>query len=153
MRRKASRVFVYLCLPCLALCLALIAQAKNARNFAGTYRIIKATEQAESVEVRLSLQVINHSEADVTGATISLRSSLRHSPEPTEAWEKEAAPFKDVALNVNEHKRVAPLEGTFTVPAEEYKRWQKGFGPNFVIDYEDASGKARHEEIELSRMP
>ena len=153
MRRKASRLFVYSCLPCLALCLALVAQAKNARNFAGTYRIVKATEQGENMEVRLSLQVINHSEADITGATISLRSSPTRSRMPTETWEKEAIPFKDVALNVNEHKRVAPLEGTFTIPAKEYKRWQKGFGPNFVIDYEDASGKARHEEIELSRMP
>src|ERR1700726_1340189 len=113
MRRKASRLFVYSCLPCLALCLALVAQAKNARNFAGTYRIVKATEQGENMEVRLSLQVINHSEADITGATISLRSSLTRSRMPTETWEKEAIPFKDVALNVNEHKRVAPLEGTF----------------------------------------
>ncbi len=153
MRRKASRLFVYSCLPCLALCLALVVQAKNARNFAGTYRIVKATEQGENMEARLSLQVINHSETDITGATISLRSSLTRSRMPTETWEKEAIPFKDVALNVNEHKRVAPLEGTFTVPAEEYKRGQKGFGPKFVIDYEDASGKARHEEIELSRMP
>ena len=47
---------------------------------------------------------------------------------------------------------MAPLEGTFTVPAQEYKQWANGRGPNFVIDYDDASGKAHHEEIEISRM-
>jgi hypothetical protein len=151
---KASRLFVYLCLPCLALCLALGTQGKNAREFAGTYKIVKATEQGDMMEVKVSLRVVNYSEADVKGATISLRSSLtKPSATSTMPWEKEATPFKDVALNLNEHKRVAPLEGTFTVPTEEYKRWQKGFGPNFVIDFEDASGKTRHEQIELARMP
>jgi hypothetical protein len=73
-------------------------------------------------------------------------------PEPTEAWEKNETPFKDVELHYNEHKRVPPLEGTFTVPADEYKQWGKGRGPNFVIDYNDASGKTHHEEIQISRM-
>ena len=150
---KASRLFVYLCLPCLALCLAFVVQAKNGRDFAGTYKIVKATEQGDMMEVKVSLRVVNYSEADVKGATISLRSSPKGSVMATETWEKEATPFTGVALNVNEHKKVAPLEGTFTVPAKEYQRWQKGFGPNFVIDYEDASGKTRHEQIELARMP
>jgi hypothetical protein len=139
--------------PSLLLFLALAALANNARNFTGVYKILKVTEQGDSVEVQLSLRVVNHSALDVTGATVSLRSSLKNSPEPTEAWEKNETPFKDVELHYNEHKRVPPLEGTFTVPAEEYKQWAKGRGPNFVIDYDDASGKAHHEEIEISRIP
>jgi hypothetical protein len=151
--RRSSRAFQYFCVPSLLLCLALAAVASNSRNFTGVYRILKVTEQGDSVEVQLSLRVVNHSAADVTGATISLRSSLKNLPEPTEAWEKNETPFKDVELHYNEHKRVPPLEGTFTVPADEYKQWGKGRGPNFVIDYNDASGKARHEEIQISRMP
>jgi hypothetical protein len=151
--RRSSRAFQYICVPSLLLCLALAAVASNSRNFTGVYRILKVTDHGESVEVQLSLRVVNHSAPDVTGATISLRSSLKHSPEPTEAWEKNDTPFKDVELNYNEHKRVPPLEGTFTVPAEEYKQWAKGRGPNFVIDYTDESGKAHHEEIEVSGRP
>lgn len=153
MRSKSPRLLVYLCLPCLALGAAFVVQAKNGRDFAGFYRIVKATEQGDMMEVQLSLQVFNHSEADVKGATISLRSSLTRLHMPAEAWEKNALTFKDVALNVNAHRRIAPLEGTFTVPTEEYKLWEKGRGPNFVIDYEDASGKARHAQIELYRRP
>jgi hypothetical protein len=151
--RRSSRAFQYFCVAGLLLCLALAALASNSRNFTGVYKILKATDQGDSVEVQLSLRVVNHSAPDVTGATISLRSSLKHSPEPTEAWEKDETPFKDVELHYNEHKRVPALEGTFTIPNEEYKQWAKGRGPNFVIDYDDASGKAHHEEIEISRMP
>jgi hypothetical protein len=151
--RRSSRAFQYICVPSLLICLALAAVASNSRNFTGVYKILKVTEQGDSVEVRLSLRVVNHSAPDVSGATISLRSSLKNSPEPTEAWEKNETPFKDVELHYNEHKRVAPLEGTFTVPAQEYKQWAKGRGPNFVIDYTDESGKAHHEEIEVSGRP
>ena len=151
--RRSSRAFQCICVPALLLCLALAAVASNSRNFTGVYKILKVTDQGDSVEVQLSLRVVNHSEADVTGATVSLRSSLKNSPAPTEAWEKNETPFKDVELHYNEHKRVAPLEGTFTVPAQEYKQWAKGRGPNFVIDYTDESGKAHHEEIEVSGRP
>jgi hypothetical protein len=151
--RRSSRAFQYFCVPGLLLCLTLVALASNSRNFTGVYKTLKVTEQGDSVEVQLSLRVVNHSAADVIGATISLRSSLKNSLEPTEAWEKNETPFKDVELHYNEHKRVPPLESTFTVPAEEYKQWAKGRGPNFVIDYNDASGKTHHEKIELSRMP
>jgi hypothetical protein len=153
MRRSTSRAFQYFYLPGLLLCLALAALANNSRNFTAVYGVIKTTDQGDNVAVQLSLRVINHSGADVKGATISLRSSSKLSPEPTAAWEKQATPFNDVALNFNEHKRVPPLQGTFTVPVEEYQRWQKGLGPNFVIVYEDASGKTHQEEIQLSRMP
>jgi len=63
---KASRLFVYLCLPCLALCLALTALAGNAHNFGGDVKILKVTEEPDNnVKVRLSLHIINNSGADV----------------------------------------------------------------------------------------
>jgi hypothetical protein len=127
--------------------------AKGAREFAGFYKILQVTKQDEQVEVRISLRVINYSEADVQGATISLTSSLPHAPGAAEAWEKEQPSFKGVALHVNEHKVVPPLEANFTVPAREYERWLKGAQPHFVIDYQDASGKPQHRAIELMRRP
>jgi hypothetical protein len=127
--------------------------AKGAREFAGFYRILQATNQGNQVQVRISLHVFNYSEADVQDATISLVSSLPHPPGAAEAWEKAQPSFQGVALRVNEHQAVPPLEGTFTVPAREYERWLKGVQPHFVIDYQDASGKPHHQAIELMRRP
>jgi hypothetical protein len=151
--RNASRLFLYLCLPCLLLSLAVIATARSAANFGGDYKVIKVIEQPDNnVEVRVSLRVINNSGADVKDATITLMSTLHHMPEPTEAWEKNQTPIKVAVLHYNEHKIVAPLLGTFTIPAGEYERWnQKGSGgPNFMINYQDASGEQRHERIDLA---
>ena len=127
--------------------------AKEAREFAGFYRILEATNQDDTVEVRISLRVFNYSEADVQDATISLRSSRPNGPRAAEAWEKEQPSFQGVVLRVNERQVVPPLEGTFTVPAREYARWLKGAQPRFVIDYQDASGKPQHRAIELMRKP
>jgi hypothetical protein len=127
--------------------------AKGAREFAGFYRIVQATNQDGKVEVRISLRVFNYSGADVQDATISLTSSLPHPLGAAEAWEKEQPSFQGVALRVNEHQVLPPLEATFTVPAREYERWLKGAGPRFVIDYQDASGKPQHRTIELMRRP
>jgi hypothetical protein len=127
--------------------------AKGMREFAGFYRILQATNQDGRVEVRISLRVFNYSEADVQDATISLTSSLPHPPGAGEAWEKDQPAFQGVVLRVNERQVVPPLESTFTVPAREYQQWLKGVGPQFVIDYQDASGKPHHREIELTRRP
>ena|SRR5580700_309556 len=126
--RRSSRAFEYICVPSLLLCLALAALANNSRNFSGVYKILKVTEQGDSVEVQLSLRVVNHSAPDVTGATISLRSSLKHSPEPTEAWEKNQTPFKDVELHYNEHKRVPPLDGTSPFPLKNISSGPRDVG-------------------------
>jgi hypothetical protein len=127
--------------------------AKGAREFAGFYRILQATNQGETVEVRISLRVFNYSEADVQDATIRLVSSRPHPPAAAGAWEKEQPCFQGVALHVNERQVVPPLEATFTVPAREYAQWLKGAGPRFVIDYQDASGRPQHRAIELMRRP
>jgi hypothetical protein len=128
--------------------------AKGAREFAGFYRVVQATNLDDhNVEVRISLRVFNYSEADVQDATISLVSWRPRAPGAAEAWEKEQPSLQGVTLRVNERQVVPPLEGTFTVPAREYQQWLKGAGPHFVIDYQDASGKPQHRTIELMRRP
>jgi len=115
--------------------------AKNGRDFAGSYQILQATEQGDEVEVQLSLRVFNYSSANVTDATIALQRSLRN---PT---------FDGVTLNVNEHKTVPPLVGTFTISGRDYAAWLNGTRPPFVIEFTDASGKVHREKIEMVRIP
>ena len=77
MQPRFLRSIQYFCLPCLVLCLALTAPARNTHNFGGDYRILQVTEQGDNVELRISLRVINFSGADVQDATISLTSSAK----------------------------------------------------------------------------
>lgn len=152
---KASRLFVYLCLPCLALCLALTALAGNAHNFGGDVKILKVTEEPDNnVKVRLSLHIINNSGADVKDATVTLRSSLVNRPQemPLE-WEKAETPIKIDILHFNERKIVKPIDATFTLPAAEYQRWQKNAVPNLMIAYTDESGTAHYEKIDIAPAP
>ena len=156
--RSRNELSKFLAIPvAVAAFLAVLAAApllaKGAREFAGFYRILQATNQGDMVQVRISIHVFNYSEADVKDATISLRSSLPHAPGAREAWEKQQPAFQGVTLRVNEHQVVPPLEATFTVPAREYQQWLKGAQPHFVIDYQDASGKPQHRAIELMRRP
>ncbi|MFY9911343.1 MAG: hypothetical protein WCF22_00035 [Candidatus Sulfotelmatobacter sp.] len=154
MQREASRWFQTLCVPCLVLCLALVAQASGAHSFTGVYRILKATPQDDgNVKVQVSLRLFNYSGANVTGATISLVSSLVTLPGgPAFEWEKEQAPFTNVTLLFNPHlKKVVPaLVGAFTIPAEEYAQWQLGAGPRFDIAYLNAAGEQQHHKIDMA---
>lgn len=155
MQCKASRWFKHLCVPCLVLCLVLVAQGTGVHSFTGVYRILKATPQDDgNVKVQVSLRVFNASGANITGATISLVSSLVTPPagEIAFEWEKEQVPFTNVALPFNPHvKKQAPaLVGTFTIPTDEYAQWQKGAGPRFVIAYQNTAGELLHHNIDMA---
>jgi len=151
MQHRVLRSFQYFCLPGLVLGLALAAQAGGAHRFAGVYQILKVTAQHDdNVQVKVSLRVLNYSGADVTGATISLVSSLVTNG-PEFEWEKEEVPFTDVALLYNPHlKTLAPaLVGTFTIPRDEYAQWKLGAGPRFVIAYPNAAGEQQSFRIDM----
>lgn len=158
MQHRVLRSFQYLCLPGLVLCLALTAQASSPHKFSALYQVLKVTtpeghgwEDGDNVQVEVSLWVSNHSGANVTGATISLVSSLVTGG-PEFEWEKEEVPFTNVTLLYNPHvKNVAPaLVGTFTIPAAEYAQWKKGAGPRFVIAYQDAAGEQQSFRIDMA---
>jgi len=157
MQHRGSHFFHYFVLSCLALCLGLAAFATGGHNFAGSYRIMQATQQGAMVQVRLSLRVINYSGRDVSNATISLKSSLPHSaddPRHAEAGLQMQQPtFQGVTLHFNEHQVVPPLEATFTIPVREYAQWMKGARPNFVIEFQNAAGKTVRQPVELTNRP
>jgi hypothetical protein len=130
------------------------AFAKNTGNFGGDYRVLSTADRGENLAVKVSLRVINNSGADVKDATITLGSTLHPMPEPTEAWEKNQTPIHVVILHFNEHKSVPPIVATFTLPKVEFEQWSvKGSnGPNFTINYQDASGEQRHDRLELAPL-
>jgi hypothetical protein len=158
LRGKAISKYAVIAVACAISVLAFqslqVFAAKNTGNFGGDYKVIKVTEQGGNVQVKLSMVVINNSGADVKDATITLGSTLHPMPEPTEAWEKNQTPIHVVVLHFNEHKTVPPIVATFTIPKTEYEQWSvKGSnGPNFTINYQDASGEQRHDRLELAPL-
>ncbi len=156
MQHRVSRSFQYFCLSGLVLCLALAAQASGPHKFNGLYQVLKVEQRGDEVEVQVSLRLFNNSGAGVTGATVSLVSSLVTLPEGLAfEWEKEAVPFTNVALAYNPHvKIVAPaLVGNFRIPEDEYEQWKKGAGPRFVIAYQDAAGEQQTFRIDMAPAP
>jgi len=154
MQHRVLRSFQYFCLPALVLCLALAAQASRVHKFSGLYQILKVSEEGDKVQVEVSLRLFNNSGANVTGATISLVSSLVAGG-PEFEWEKEEVPFTNVTLLYNAHiKTVVPaLVGTFTIPNNEYAQWKKGAGPRFVIAYLNAAGAEQSFRIDMAPAP
>lgn len=156
MQHKVLRSFRYFCLPGLVLCLALAGQASSPHKFSALYQILKVSEDGDKVQVEVWLRVFNNSGANVTGATISLISSLVTPPlGPEFEWEKEEVPFTDVTLLYRAHvKTVVPaLMGTFTIPANEYAQWKKGAGPRFAIAYQNAAGEQQSFRIDMAPAP
>ena len=119
--------------------------AAEARQFAGTFKILEAKNQGNQVAVHLALRIFNHSGADVKGATISFQSSVGTAENQVAA--------RNVTLRVNEHQSLPALETTLTISAHEYAEWRAGSRPNLAIDFQDAYGKQNHQTIELARMP
>ena len=156
MQHRVLRSFRYFCLSGLVLCLALAAQAGGPHKFSGSYQVLRVTEHGDNVQVLVSLRVVNNSGADVTGATVSLVSSVMTlSAGPALDWEKEQVPFTNVALPFNAHVKVLPppLVHAFTIPADEYAQWKKGAGPRFVIAYQDATGEQQNFRIDTAPAP
>ncbi len=156
MQHRVLRSFHYFCLPAIVLCLALAAQASGPHKFNALYHVLKVTEHGDNVEVQVSLRVFNNSGANVTGATVSLVSSLMTlSVGPVYEWEKDEVPFTNVTLPFNPHVKVVPppLVRTFTIPADEYENWKKGAGPRFVIAYQDAAGEQHTMTVDTAPAP
>src|SRR5580658_4204896 len=156
MQHRVLRSFQYFCLPALVLCLAFTAQASGPHKFSAVYQILNVVDHGDHVQVRVSLRVFNNTGANITGATVSLVSSLMTLPVgPVFDWEKDEVPFANVALPFNPHVKIVgpPLVGTFSIPADEYENWKKGAGPRFVIAYLDAAGEQQNFRIDTAPAP
>jgi hypothetical protein len=121
---------------------ALPSLAKDGRDFAGFYDLANVTDLGDSVQASFSVRVFNYSEADVSGATLTLQDSL--SPEQS------YGAFHAVSIGQGQSVWLADL--IITVPHSEYERWQQGAPPSLRIDFVAAGGNAISPMVELSRL-
>ncbi len=127
----------------LAACLLLVATAAQAgqdRGFSATYALgSPRSVDATHVSVPITLRLRNHSGADVTNATVSLRSLLGHVRVPKPANLQSSSAAASVAVR---DRAVVPVATSFVVPTWEYERWQRGGRPMLALRIEDPSGHA-----------
>ncbi len=121
----------------------LSALAKDGRDFSGYYSLTDVTEQSNAVKLTLTVQVFNYSDADIKEASLLLR----------ETGPGMAVEGAFPALKVFHDHTDVRLSQQFTVPREEYRRWQNGMVPRLVVHYMGANGIEQNRSIQLSRRP
>jgi hypothetical protein len=123
--------------------MALVAQAKDGRDFAGFYALSNVTERGDKVELTLTVQVFNYSDlGDIKLPVVALLGSGSHA---------KMDEFNAVKLLPAKHDVI--VSGQFTVSKEEFQSWsRRGGGPQVVVIYED-SGRTLRESVQLSRRP
>lgn len=112
------------------------------RGFVATWHLDEATPLGAEVRVRVSMRISNYSGYDYTSATLILR-------DPLDPGGKLAA----IGVFRTAREDSLSVAADVTVPAREYRRWQKGAAPQFVLEFKDSAGKPRAFPIELVRMP
>lgn len=128
-------------LLCLVFCLSMTALAADGRDFSGSYRISHVSHQGNTVHLTLSLQLFNFSSGDIQDGAVALYDS-----EPTRS---PLGGFN--AIPVFHHGQAVHLSQQFTVPAAEYRRWQKGQKPILFFLSKNADGNVFLRGIDLSR--
>jgi hypothetical protein len=140
--RRSSRVFQYVCVPSLLLCLALAVLAKDGRDFAGFYALSNVSEQGDKVEFTMTVQVSNYSDlGDIKAPVIALLEGGSHA---------KLGEFS--AVKTMPAKRGVTVSGKFTVSKMEFQSWSKHGMPQVVVIYED-SGRTLRQHVQLSRRP
>lgn len=120
---------------------ALLAAAKDGRDFAGFYSLTDVDEQDGQVRVTLNLQLFNYSDADIQGAVVVVREA---------AGVTEFGRFAAIRVWRNGHDVV--LSRTLTVPRAEYERWSTRRQPGVCIAYTDHGGQEWTQTAQLNRV-
>jgi hypothetical protein len=117
--------------------------AKDGRDFAGYYSLTGVTEQSSEVKLTLTVQIFNYSDSDIKQASLVLHES-GHGMAVRGAFP---------AVKVFHDHTDVRLSQEFTVPREEYQRWQNGMVPRLMVHFMGANGIEQRRSIQLSRRP
>jgi hypothetical protein len=129
----------------LLLTLLLIApqrvRSTDGRDFTGSYEISNVTEQGDTVRLTLTVHVYNYSDADVAAATVTLQDLLVSATNYGSYPETVSIP----------DRQSVRLSAEFTVPYQEYDRWQRGATPSLRIEYTNVAENPVRRMIELGQ--
>jgi hypothetical protein len=143
MRANAKGVLRPAAVAALFLAFAICALANNGRAFMAYYTINNVSEAGNNVHLTLQLKIFNYSGADIHQGAVALYNS-----------ELMAAPlggFNAVKLFRAHHD--VDLAQQFTIPKDEFRRWQSGANPALFFLYKNAKGQVLKSHIDLVRRP
>jgi len=141
MLQPSKSVCVYVTF--LFLLLAIIpTNAANHGAFQGFFNFRQVSVLDSQVSITLDVKILNHTGADVHGATISVQSSYQ----PKTSY----GSFPAISIASG---HTTDLSQALNLPQMEFQRWQSGAKPRFLISYTDESGNTVQQSIELTRRP
>ena len=115
-------------------------EARDGRDFAGSYELRDVVDQGEQVNGRFVARVFNYSDRDISGATVLLDGSLvpgdRYATWP--------------GLNLFDRESVR-VDAWVTISKREYEQWQKGLTPMLQVEFHDPAGSTFRSRVELLR--
>jgi len=122
-----------------AIMTAALSMAKDGRDFAGFYKIANVAESGGRIELTLTLQIYNYSDADLNQAVVAVHASnpgteVLATFAPVELWRKGSD---------------AILTQTISIPKDEYDRWTHD-QPAITITYSDADRQEWQRTAQLS---
>jgi len=120
---------------------AVVAVAKDGRDFAGFYSLSDVTEAGDRVQVTLQLQLFNYSGMPLENVAVALNSA-----QPESAAIARFAPIK-----LWPSGKDIMLIRTITVPREMFDRWRGHTHPNIFITYHDSDGQALEQTAQLTQ--
>jgi hypothetical protein len=137
-----SRVYICVLFAMLVLT-AVIGFGKDGRNFGGYFNITDMTQEADRVQVALSLQIFNYSGEELKQAVVTLRESHPSSGvidtfDPIPVWRSEKS---------------ITLRRQVTITRDEYRLWTTKGQPNVFVAYRDSDGRQWEWTAQLSLRP
>ena len=107
--------------------------------FSGPYEFRGVTDLGPEVRLELRLEVINHTGADISGASLVVRDGL-FSKDTFHSWN---------SLILFESESIM-LSGVITVPRKVLENWRRSGGPRLLMRYRNAQGDSKTALVRLS---
>ena len=140
-KRTRTPLAVVLAASSALLVLAPGASADEGRDFSAFYDLGEATEMGDEVAVSVTLEIFNHSPADVHDANLILEDELLLDEQYGTAW----------AGFLGSHESVT-ASAELVVPLWVYEGWLDGLPPTVTIEFTDAAGDLERTFVELAFM-
>lgn len=133
---------LYVSAALVVLLTAVSLDAANRGRFQGFFNFRQVSVLNDQVALTLDLRILNKTDSAVTDAQITIQDSLRPK-----------ASYSSFSLPAIASNHVVEISQAVDVPATEFRNWQRGNSPRFLISYTDSSGKTIQQPLNLVRRP
>jgi len=142
-RRKLHSLIAMACLMVLGFLYPQPAHSASGKELSGTYVILKASSAGENVLVTMRVQLLNHTDAELTVQSATVMGMHRADQTKDGPEQQTAGP---ISL---ERYGIAEFEVQVTIDRREFESWRQGQRPGLYVTYQTADGETVHRTIPL----